>query len=220
MEFIQNLCQWKNTVSPVDCLSVLLAIIACVLAWFIPKRIMWEQTYASLDVDYRSLDFAIAIQGIFEFFAIDCEGDVEKIPEKYEERFLADMYDIKDKKIRTFEELKHEIRIRNCEINKKLPQLCLHYQRRLLWEFFYQLDLCARTPFIGKKRVAKDYTSTEAKLIKILYYMGKATEESEILRKNISTDARMPSEWRTKGMAQYACHLYSVLCKTKPFMQL
>ena len=204
----------------VGIVQTVLAILACVLAWFIPKRIMWEQTYASLDVDYRSLDFAIAIQGIFEFFAIDCEGDVDKIQEKYEERFLADMYNIRDKKKHTFEEVKQKVKNRTYQINKKLPQLCLHYQRRLLWEFFYQLDLCARSPFIGRKRVAKDYTSTEAKLIKILYYMGKATEESEILRKDISTDARMPSERRTKGMAQYACHLYSVLCKTKPFMQL
>ena len=82
----------------VGIVQTVLAILACVLAWFIPKRIMWEQTYASLDVDYRSLDFAIAIQGIFEFFAIDCEGDVDKIQEKYEERFLADMYNIRDKK--------------------------------------------------------------------------------------------------------------------------
>ena len=204
----------------VGIVQIVLAIIACVLAWFIPNRIMWNQTYSSLDVDYRSLDFAIAIQGIFEFFAIDCEGDVEKIQEKYEERFVFDTYGLYKKNYSSFDELWKKVRNNPHKINKKLPQLCLHYQRRLLWEFFYQLDLCARTPFIGKKRVAKDYTSSEAKLIKILYYMGKATEESEILRKNISTDARMPSEWRTKGMAQYACHLYSVLCKTKPFMQL
>lgn len=69
-------------------IQIVFAVIACVLAWFIPKRIMWEQKYSSLSDDYRSYDFAVAVQNIIEFFVITCKSDIENIPKNMKSAFL------------------------------------------------------------------------------------------------------------------------------------
>lgn len=204
-------------------LQTVLAAIACALAWIIPKRIMWEQTYSGLIHDYRSYDFAVAVQGIVEFFSIECENKIENIPAKYKERFLNDIYDSKNTKINaddinTMKDLRENVKYFN--FNQKSSEACLHYQRRLLAQFFYQLDLCARSIFIGKRRVTKDFTQGEANLIRILFLIDNAIDESEILKKDISCDFRMPRHERTRGMNKYLSHIYSVLRKSKPYMEV
>ena len=210
-------------------LQTVLAAIACVLAWIIPKRIMWEQTYSGLIHDYRSYDFAVAVQGIVEFFSIECENKIENIPAKYKERFLNDIYGSEDTKskdskinaddINTMKDLRQKVTIPKRE-NITPPEACLHYQRRLLAQYFYQLDLCARSIFIGKRRVTKDFTQGEAHLIRILFLIDNAIDESEILKKDISCDFRMPRHERTRGMNKYLSHIYSVLRKSKPYMEV
>lgn len=64
-------------------IQIAVGILACVIAWFIPKRIMWEQTYSALGSEYRSYDFAVAIQDIVEFFTITCSSDAERVPAEY-----------------------------------------------------------------------------------------------------------------------------------------
>lgn len=179
-----------------DIIQIALSVIACVFAWFIPKRIMWEQTYSSLLSDYRSYDFGIAVQGIVEFFAVDCKYDVKNIKEAYERRFREDIK----------------------EIREKSPDLCLHYQRRLLAQFYYQLDLCARTPFIGKRRVRRDFTSREANIVRLLYLMGRAGDESDILFKDISCDEHVSRSAR--GLNRYLADIYRVLKSSKPYMEV
>lgn len=179
-----------------DIIQIALSVIACVFAWFIPKRIMWEQTYSSLLSDYRSYDFGIAVQGIVEFFAVDCKYDVKNIKEAYERRFREDIK----------------------EIREKSPDLCLHYQRRLLAQFYYQLDLCARTPFIGKRRVRRDFTSREANIVRLLYLIGRAGDESDILFKDISCDERVSRSAR--GLNRYLADMYRVLKASKSYMEV
>lgn len=180
--------------NPLDLIQVALAAVACVLAWLIPKRIMWEQTYSSLMSDYRSYDFGVAVQGIVEFFAVDCKSDVENIRREYERRFGEDIG----------------------KIREKSPELCLHYQRRLLAQFFYQLDLCARSPFVGKRRVRRDFTSREADIARLLYLMGRAVDESGVLFKDVSCDERVPREAR--GLNGYLADMHYLLKASKPYM--
>lgn len=176
--------------------QIALSVVACVLACFIPKRIMWEQSYSSLMSDYRSYDFGIAMQGIVEFFAVDCNYDVKNIKEAYERRFKEDI---------------EKIRV-------KSPELCLHYQRRLLAQFYYQLDLCARTIFIGKRRVRRDFTRREADIVRLLYLMGREVDESEVLFKDISCDERVPRS--ALGLSRYLADMYRVLKSSKPYMEV
>ena len=205
-------------------LQTIIAAIACALAWIIPKRIMWEQTYSSLIHDYRSYDFAVAVQGIVEFFSVECENKIENIPAKYKERFLNDIYDSKNTKINadnihTMKDVRENVKIPECD-KKISPESCLHYQRRLLAQYFYQLDLCARSIFIGKRRVTKDFTQGEAHLIRILFLIDNAIDESEILKKDISCDFRIPRHDHIRGMNTYLSHIYSVIRKSKPYMEV
>ena len=198
-------------------IQIALSVVACVFAWFIPKRIMWEQTYSSLMSDYRSYDFGIAVQGIVEFFAVDCKSDVKNIKGAYERRFVRDIYDLDLHGTFSLETVREELKERNPpKICEKSPELCLHYQRRLLAQFYYQLDLCARTPFIGKRRVCRDFTTREADTARLLYLMGMAVDESGVLFKDISCGERMPRSAR--GLNGYLADIYHLLRASKPYM--
>ncbi len=204
-------------------IQCVLAFIACILAWFIPKRIMWEQNYSTLGNEYRTYDFAVAIQNIIEFFVITCKSDVEKIAYEYKKRFLKDMYGDSFAGLVSFddetilEKLRNEksLEIGNCDVEKTL-----HYNKRILTQYFHELALCAKSPFIGKRRVQKDFTSSEAKIMKILFLMNKAVDDSDLLYKDISCEFRMPGANRGKGMCKDLAYLYSILKRSGRFMDI
>lgn len=217
-----------------DIIQCVLGIIACVLAWLIPKKIMWEQTYANLTVEYRSFDFGAAIQGIVEFFIIDCNANIENITKEYERRFVKDVYgldldnDLHGKftpeKVRELLQQENTKGTRNSRddkqspcLNQKSPELCLHYQRRLLAQFYYQLDLCACSRFIGKRRVRRDFTYKESNIVRLLFLMDDAVAESDILKKDTSCDFRVPRN--VKDMNRHLADIYYVLKKSKPYME-
>ena len=87
--------------------------------FIIPYRIAWEQQYSSLLEEYRSLDFAIALQGVIQFFTKDCAGDMDRVKAEYKNRFIKEIENTPGK------------------IDK---ENCLHFQRRLLAQFFWQLN--------------------------------------------------------------------------------
>ena len=213
----------SNTSLVIGIIQIAVGILACVLAWFIPKRIMWEQTYSALGSEYRSYDFAVAIQDIVEFFTITCSSDAERVPAEYEKKFFRDMYDLDYDEFcgMDSESVLQTLRAKkNLEINQKDPTKVLHYHKRILTQFFHELSLCAKSPFIGKKRVQRDFTKSEAKIMKILFLMNKAVDESDLLYKDISSDFRMPSPNRGNGMNKDLTYLYSLLNKSGRFMDI
>ena len=163
----------------------------------IPKRIHWEQMYSSLLDDYRSLDYANAFQGVIQFFVNECGNDVERIKTAYKKRFIA------------------EVETKSGSINK---DNCLHFQRRILAQFFWQLNLCSKSIWIGKRRVMKDFTSSEANLLKILIYMGYAIDGDSLLYKDISSLARVKNPAYIKGLNKSLGELYHLLKKSNRFI--
>ena len=136
-----------------------LSLLACILAWIIPEKIKWEQKYNSLCDVYRSMEYGATIQSIVDFFVFDCSKDVSKIHSEYRKRFLHDFYpnlvvdpqeaNLEDCRKVYIDSLKNDV-----TDNSKI----LHYQRRLLVQFFNEIDLCANSIFIAKRRIGKDYT--------------------------------------------------------------
>lgn len=183
--------------------QVFLGILAIVVAWFIPRKIEWAQLYSQLLSDYYKSEFGAAVMGLVFFFYEDCKRDVKNIKNEYVNRFKE-----------TFE---NQIDEKQSGNEYKIPnEQNLHYQRRLLTQFYYQLDLCSRSFFIGKRKIQKDFTSKEASLLKILYFMNEATSSPEIFM-DISTDEQIPK--RTKDINEYIKHLYDVLKTSKPYVR-
>ncbi len=182
-------------------IQIIIGIIAIVLAVYIPKKLSWEQMYGQLLNEYLSYDFAAAVQGIAFFFHEDCDCDFKKIKKKYVEKFNAQFA----RNVSKYE--KYNFAVDN---DKNL-----HFHRRLLSQFYCLLDLCARSPYIGKTRVQRDFTSKEANLLKILYYMNIASESDEIYM-DISTVDRLPPN--AKGINTYIKHIYEILNKSKSYM--
>lgn len=196
-EFIQNLCHWKNTLTPTDCVSIFLAIVTLIATIYIPHKIKWEQRYTSLLDSYRSLEFAAAYQAVIEFFATECKGDMSLVKEKYREHFVS------------------EITNRAGNIDKDNT---LHFHRRLLAQFFWQLNECAKSPSIGKRRVVRDFTKSEASLLKILIWTGGAIDGDDILYKDISSHERVKRPERLKGQNRALGEIYRILKESGRFM--
>lgn len=180
-EYIKDMLTVIQTIS---------SLAACILAFWIPKKIKWEQIYSQLLTDYCGYDFGAAVMGIVLFFHNDCKNQIENIQKCYKKRFASDFYGTDDNKT-------------SISNDKNL-----HLQRRLLVQFYCQLDLCARSIFIGKRRVQKDFSSKEANLLKILYYMNEAANEEPIFL-DISTDERIRND--KNGINSYISHIYILL---------
>ena len=212
-----------NSSTIIGIIQIVLAVAACILAWFIPKRIMWEQTYSTLAAEYRSYDFAVAIQSVIEFFVITCKSNYENIPSEYRKRFIKDMY---GEEYESYSYLDDEALLEKLRKDKTLKivpanrKKVLNYHKRLLTQYFHDLSLCAKSPFIGKKRVQRDFTKSEAKIMKILFLMNKAVDESPLLYKDISSDFRMPRPMSGSGMNKDLTYLYSILVKSGRFMNV
>lgn len=181
-------------------ITLIVAVLTLIATIWIPHKIKWEQLYSSLLEEERSLDFAIALQGVIEFFVTECNNDVSQIAANYKAHFIKEITNSKG------------------NINK---ENCLHFQRRLLSQFFWQLNRCAKPLAIGKKRIARDFTSSEAKLLKILIYIGKAIEEDEggVLYKDIASDARVRKSEHYRGLNKSLAEIYHVLKESKRFIE-
>lgn len=138
-----------------------------------------------------------ALQCVITFFHHDCGCDVEKISKKYRERFDEDFNS--GNKI---------------EISKTL-----HYQRRLLNDYFLELEMCRESSWYLRKIIRKDWTNSEAYVCKILVYMNKAVDEDPEMFMDISSIKyeRMP---RVKGLSEYLARFYNALRKESRNMQL
>ena len=176
------------------------AILACVLAVYIPKKISWEQMYSQLLSDYCGYDFGAAVMGVVLFFKQDCNCDVGIIKKQYEDWFNKQFAKQLRENNPNFENSKADYKIPNDQN--------LHYQRRLLTQFYFLLDQCARSPFVGKRRVQKDFSSKEANLLKVLYYMNLAAESSDVFM-DIGVDDRIPPN--PKSINKYIKHIYGIL---------
>lgn len=183
-----------------DITALILAFLAFIVAIFIPEKIKWEQTYSTLLAEYKSYDFAAAVQGVVEFFTERCNKDVTKIKTEYEK--LIKEYSIK--------------------LNNGNPisnEQNLHFQRRLLTTFFWQLEQCSKSIFIRKRRVKRDFTSNEANIAKVVYFMNQAVSESEILFKDLKTCDLIPKAENVKGINSSVVYIYELLKKEPKFIR-
>lgn len=183
-----------------DITALILAFLAFIVAIFIPEKIKWEQTYSTLLAEYKSYDFAAAVQGVVEFFTERCNKDVTKIKTEYEN--LIKEYSIK--------------------LNNGNPisnEQNLHFQRRLLTTFFWQLEQCSKSIFIRKRRVKRDFTSNESNIAKVVYFMNQAVSESEILFKDLKTCDLIPKAENVKGINSSVVYIYELLKKEPKFIR-
>lgn len=99
-EFIKFLCHWKNTLSPVDVITISLSIATLICTIIIPVRIMKFQQYSNLNTVYMNHEFGYAFQNVIEFFHDDCGCDVDRIPEEYMKRYHSDFKKLRNVRVR------------------------------------------------------------------------------------------------------------------------
>ena len=178
--------------------DLIVPILTLLATIYIPRKIAWEQFYNSLTTEYRSIEFGKAMQNVIQFYTNSCKCNVSRIREEYEKRFKIEI-----------------------EEAKVISEQSLHYDRRLLAQFFLDLEKCANTRwyYIGRKRVIRDFTTGTKKLVEILYFMDKAVEESPLLFKEITINERIPKSSRLKGMNKHLAHMNEILKESKKYME-
>lgn len=187
-----------SSVSFTDYITIGLSIITIIVTIYIPIRIMKFQRYNDLASAYRSIEFGHAQQCVIDFFYRDCNCDVNRIAQKYTERFNSDFEKLKQGKIE--------------------PQNVLHYQRRLLNNYYTELEINRKSDLCIKKLIQNEWTTQNADIVKIIVYMNKAAENNPNIFMDISPIKyeRMP---RVKGMSKYLVSLYNFLKSSKKWIK-
>lgn len=179
-------------------IQTIFSIAACVIAVFIPVWIMHNQRYENLLQAYMANDFAEAVKGVVDFFKNDCNSDVHQIAAAYKKRFEEDFK-------------KSDKSSGNTDGSNKPASQILHHQRRLLNNFYWGLNSCAKDPFLRHK-LKDEFSRNEAYICKILIYMNDATDsESEIF--NDISDIKYETMPKTKGMNSSLKNVYEILKK-------
>lgn len=172
-------------------IQTIFSVLSFFVAVFIPVWIMHNQRYENLLQAYMANDFAEAVKGVTDFFKNDCNSDVNQIADAYKKRFEGD-----------FKKSNKE------ESNKSASQI-LHHQRRLLNNFFWALNSCAKDPFL-KHKVKNEFSRNEAYICKILIYMNDVSDSNDEIFKDIS-DIKYEPMPKTKGMSSALNNIYEIL---------
>lgn len=185
-----------------DILSIVISLITLLVTFSIPIQIMKFQRYTGLMSTYMSHEFGHAFQSVINFFYDECDCDVEKIPAKYKERYYKDFGKLNDGNGGVFDV--HDV---------------LHYHRRLLNDYFLELEMCRESSIFLRRRIHKEWTTSEAWVVKILIYMNKTVSSDSELFKDISGIKRekMP---KTIGLSKHLEHFYNALKTEQRDMQV
>lgn len=208
MMFLCCNCSGWGIDETLSLIQIIIAIVACIFAILIPIKISWEQRYSQLLADYRGYDFGAAVMGVTIFFHENCKNDVSKIKEEYLDIFQKQFRNQLNKKDKNYDYKKIKSIVPNDQN--------LHFQRRLLTQFYWDLDQCATSHYISKKRIQRDFTSKEANLLKILYYMNDASQTAGIYM-DITTDDRLTPN--PQSINKYIKHIYNILKDAKPYVR-
>jgi hypothetical protein len=142
-----------------DVLTFIVSVSALAAAIHIPRQIMRNQMYADLVKEYRSTEMGAAVLAIFCFFKKDCRQNMETVCEKYEE-----LYERQIKK--------------PLEEGKPVHfSQTLHFQRRLVSQFYADMAFLHFERRLTKKQMEYWFTPNETKLLSILLHMVKPAQK-------------------------------------------
>lgn len=144
---------------------------------------MNNQIYADLIAEYRQPEIGQAVISVIHFYTDCCGSDIDKIEEKYIKRYEKEIAPLdKEQRInRCMQELEDSNQ-QDTRYDKKELKDTLHFQRRLLSQYYaqlaalrYQGGLFTR---LSKKKVQEDFTAREAKLLCLLAHMNQAAKKT------------------------------------------
>jgi len=163
MDCLINKIIHEAACNPLNAISAAAAVIAVVLAVYIPRRIMLNQAYLQLTAEYRTPEMGAAILAVFHFYTHDCNNSVSQIAGEYKRRYDE-------------------------EIGGKLEQpepkidfaKTLHFQRRLIAQFYYDMASLRydyRFPRLSKKQLRHFFTPSETTLLSLILHMAEPASE-------------------------------------------
>lgn len=155
--------------------------------FYIPEKMMNNQLYAGLITEYREPEIGEAVIAVIDFYTNDCNSDITRIEDEYLKRYEKEVAPLdKEKRINHYiqESEAVDINRQDTKCNNKEFKNTLHFQRRLLSQYYYQLAALryegCRLTRLSQEKVREDFTAREAKLLRLLIEMNKAAEKKFI----------------------------------------
>ena len=161
------MCAFISIGVPIGSLIVaLFSFIVAILTFFTTKRIAFVQQWESFVSEYRSAEFGSAVKALCDFFIDDCDRDINKIKTKYIDRYKSETALVKSGRMQDAESL--------------------HFQRRLLAQYYWQLCSCAEQNRLFSNRWIKRYfNKNEMNIMAIVYEMGRAASKNDTLFRSL-----------------------------------
>lgn len=139
-------------------ITVGLSCFALFLACHIPRRIMVNQIYSDLIKEYRSVEMGVSIFSIFHFYVNECNERVDAIAGEYRKKY--------DKQIKIPLKRGEPINYANT----------LHFQRRLVAQFYADLARLRYEERLSAKQLREWFTPRELTLLALILHMVKPAE--------------------------------------------
>lgn len=153
-----------------DCLqliiTILIGLVAIVVASHIPHMVMLNQLYIGLIADYRKPEMGEAILAIFHFYKRICKEDINLIESKYKKIYRRQIRKKLYKKIKN---------IQSCDFSHTL-----HFQRRMVAQFYFNLAILRNNRFCPKslkKEMRMWFTQNDKTLLSLLLHMAKPARD-------------------------------------------
>jgi hypothetical protein len=176
----------KNSELIVATVSAIAAIIACFLAYCIPKRIMGNQLFADLVAEYRKPEMGGAILSLFYFYD-ECKRNKKDINCEYKkiyERQIKSKLPVITNLCAIDNETTTDMKINFADT--------LHFQRRLAAQFYTDMaDLYAEHSCYCSliKKINNWFTPKELQLLKIILLLSKPSGDVFI---NVDVSEELP----------------------------
>ena len=193
---------YNNVMTLISTASAVITVIMTFIIFRITdglqKKQAASQSWESLITEYRKSDFGIAVKAVIDFYIEDCDRCLSKIRYKYIERYRKDFSNMAsvDKTV--------------VEKSTSDKTATLHFYRRLLEEYYWQLWLCIDSEGFDSDLISQYFNKNEMNIIVIVYYMGKAASIPEIY-KPILPYTKKKTTGGDEGIAKSLRELYVYL---------
>ena len=202
-------------------LSTASAVITVIMTFIIfritdglQKKQAAAQSWESLITEYRKSDFGIAVKAVIDFYIEDCDRCLSKIRDKYIERYRKDFSNMA-----SVDKTVVEITVTGGAATEKTviekstsdKTATLHFYRRLLEEYYWQLWLCIDSEGFDSDLISQYFNKNEMNIIVIVYYMGKAASVPEIYKSILPCQKEETGE--DKDIAKALRELYAYFGK-------
>ena len=144
----------------VGILTLVATVVVAYIAGALSEKLSTNQKWEDLIKEYRQSDFGVAVKAVTDFYIDKCHRCLSNIRGEYIKQYETDFHNG----------------------DEKSPKETLHFYRRLLHQYYWQLWLCIESKGFKEEWIRDYFNVNEMNLIVIVYYMAQAASDESIYK--------------------------------------